>query len=357
MKKVRVNLGSNSYDICIGAGLLSSAGKQLREMGFDGKLVVITDSIVRRLHAGTLEQSLTREGFQVATLEVPVGEEQKSLDTAGRLYGELSECRAERSTPILALGGGVIGDLAGFVAATYLRGVPLVQVPTTLLAQVDSSIGGKVALDSGALKNKIGAFYQPGLVISDTSALKSLPAGQLRNGLAEVIKYAVIRDSAFLTCIEENLDRIKALDEVVLEEIVYRSAKIKAEVVEKDEKDTGLRNILNYGHTIGHAIESVSDFRIAHGEAVAIGMVAAARISIKLGLLSENDVVRLRSIIERAGLPVKMPNLKASDVLQAMEHDKKIVKGRIRFVLPRAIGDVFVTDEVGLPLVKEILES
>ncbi len=357
MRTVRVNLGSNSYDIGIGAGMLAQAGKLLKGAGFSGKAVIVTDTIVRGLHAGALEQSLKQEGFQAVTLEIPVGEEHKSLETAGHLYNELGSFHAERNTPILALGGGVIGDLTGFVAATYLRGVPLVQVPTTLLAQVDSSIGGKVALDYGTLKNKIGAFYQPKLVISDITVLKTLPSRQLRNGLAEVIKYAVIRDREFLTYIEEHLDMIESFDTGALEEIVFRSAKIKAAVVEKDERDTGLRNILNYGHTIGHAIESVSDFRIAHGEAVAIGMVAAARISHEKGLLSQNELGRLKGVIERAGLPTEPPKLNLPDVIKAMGHDKKIMNGRVRFVLPKTIGEVFVTGEVKQSQVEKVLTN
>ncbi|MBI2832330.1 MAG: 3-dehydroquinate synthase [Chloroflexi bacterium] len=355
MRTVRVNLGSNSYDILIGAGLLAEAGKFLKDAGFSGKVVIVTDSIVKGLHAGALEQGLKREGFQTVTLEVPVGEEHKSLETAGRLYKELSDFHAERNTPILALGGGVIGDLTGFVAATYLRGVPLVQVPTTLLAQVDSGIGGKVALDYGTLKNKIGAFYQPKLVIADIATLKTLPARQLLSGLAEVIKYAVIRDRELLTYIEERLDMIKSLDAAALEEIIYRSARIKAEVVEKDERDTGVRNILNYGHTIGHAIESVSDFQIAHGEAVAIGMVAAARISNKLGMLGEDELNRLTRVIERTGLPTEPPKLNLAEIIKAMGHDKKIISGRVRFVLPRKIGEVIVTDEVNQSQVEKVL--
>jgi 3-dehydroquinate synthase len=253
------------------------------------------------------------------------------------------------------LGGGVIGDLAGFVAATYLRGVPLIQIPTTLLAQVDSSIGGKVAIDHGQLKNKIGAFYQPKLVITDIATLKTLDTKTLIDGLAEVIKYAVIRDKEFLTYIEGNLDKIKSLDNKALEEIVFRSAKIKVEIVEKDEKDLGLRAILNYGHTVGHAIESASDFKVEHGKAVAIGMLAAAKISNRMGILDKNELLRLKSLIERAGLPTKIPNLKVKEIIQTIKHDKKILRGKIRFVLPKLIGRVFITDEVSLSLVEQIL--
>jgi len=355
MKKVRVRLGSNSYNIHIGPGLLMQTGLKIKEIGFNDKLVIITDPTVKSLYGNTLKQNLTSNGFKVLILEVPEGEEQKSLETAGRLYHELTDFYAERTTPILALGGGVIGDLTGFVAATYLRGVPLIQIPTTLLAQLDSSIGGKVAINHGLLKNKIGAFYQPRLVISDISTLKTLPPGEISDGLAEAIKYGVIWDEELFAYLEEYLNQIKSLNDRALETIVFRSAKTKAEVVNKDERDFSLRNILNYGHTVGHAIESVSDFKVKHGEAVAIGMLIAARISNKLGILDKNEVIRLKSIIDRAGLPTEIPNLQLEGLLKAMKHDKKILQGKIRFVLPKAIGNVFITDEVSSSLIEKAL--
>ncbi len=355
MRKVRVSLGSDSYDINIGSGLLMQTGRQLKEYGFAGKIVIITNPIVKRLYGNTLKQSLTGEGFEVTVLQVPDGEEQKSLEVAGRLYNELTDSYSERTTSILALGGGVIGDLAGFVAATYLRGVPLIQIPTTLLAQVDSSIGGKVAVNHGQLKNKIGAFYQPRLVISDISTLRTLPTQEFISGLAEVIKYAVIGDKEFFAYLERNLDQIKSLDERLLEEVVCKSSQIKAEVVEKDERDLGLRNTLNYGHTVGHAVESASDFKVRHGEAVALGMLAAGRISNKLGLLDKSDLIRLKRIIERADLTIELPNLEVEKIIQAIKHDKKILRDKIRFVLPKALGNVFITDEVSLSLVEQVL--
>ena len=355
MREVKVRLGSNSYDICIGSGLLMQAACRLKESGFAGRLVIITNPVVGKLYGTALKQSLAQEGFKVAVLSVPDGEEQKSLEVAGRLYNDLTDLYAERTTPILALGGGVIGDLAGFVAATYMRGVPLIQIPTTLLAQVDSSIGGKVAINHGQLKNKIGAFYQPRLVISDISVLKTLPTREFISGLAEVIKYGVIRDKELFAYLERNLDQVKSLGEEVLEEIVCQSSQIKAEVAEKDEKDLGLRNILNYGHTIGHAIESVSDFKVEHGEAVALGMIAAGRISNRLGLLDKSELVRLESVIERTGFPAELPNLEVAKIIQAIKYDKKILRGKVRFILPKALGNVFITDEVNLSLVEQVL--
>lgn len=355
MRKVRVRLGSNSYEIQIGSELLAQTGQRLKEMGFSDKLVIITDPTVKNLYGNTLKQSLISEGFKVAILLVPEGEEQKSLETAGRLYYELTDIYAERTTPILALGGGVIGDLTGFVAATYMRGVPLIQIPTTLLAQGDSSIGGKVAVNHGQLKNKIGAFYHPRLTIIDISTLKTLSPRELSDGLAEIIKHGVILDGEFFSYLEENLDKIKSLDDQVLERVVSRSAEIKAGVVEKDELDLGLRNILNYGHTVGHAIESVSELKVWHGEAVAIGMIAEARISNKLGRLDQKEVSRLKSLITRASLPTEIPDLEVEKIIQAMKHDKKILQGKLRFALPKSIGNVFITDEVSPSLVEQVL--
>jgi len=355
MRRLKVKLGQIGYEIRIGSGILAEVGRRLTEGGFSDKLVIITNPIVNRLYGEVLAQNLNREGFRVNILTVPDGEEQKSLETAGGLYHELNNIYTERTTPILALGGGVIGDLAGFVAATYLRGLPLVQIPTTLLAQVDSSIGGKVAVNHDQLKNKIGAFYQPKSVISDISTLRTLPPKELTNGLAEVIKSAVVWDKDFFTYLEMNLDRIESLDEAELEEVVFRTAKIKAEIVSQDETDLGLRRILNYGHTIGHAIESAADFRIGHGETVAIGMLVAARISNRLGILEQDELIRLSNLIQRAGLATEMPALELSKVIQAMRHDKKILGGRIKFVLPKGIGEVLITDEVSPSLVEQVL--
>jgi len=357
MRKVGVRLGSNSYEIQIGSGLLAQTGQQLKRIGFGDKLVIVTDPTVKSLYGDTLKQSLISEGFKVAILLVPEGEAQKSLETAGRLYHELTDFYAERTTPILALGGGVIGDLAGFVAATYMRGVPLIQMPTTLLAQGDSSIGGKVAVNHGQLKNKIGTFYHPKLTISDISTLKTLSPRELSDGLAEIIKHGAILDGEFFSYLEDNLDKIKSLDAQVLERVVSRSAEIKAGVVEKDELDLGLRNILNCGHTVGHAIESVSGLKIWHGEAVAIGMLVEAKISNKMGILDRDELVRLKSVIKGANLPIKIPNLELAKIIQAMKHDKKILQGKLRFALPKSIGDVFITDEVSPSLIEQVLSD
>ncbi len=355
MRRVRVNLSRNSYEICVGLNLLPYLADELEKLGFTGKLIVITDSLVRNLHAEALKENLEKSSFKVELIEVPEGEEQKSLESAIKIYGLLSDLHAERTTPVLALGGGVIGDLAGFVAATYLRGLPLVQVPTTLLSQVDSSIGGKVGLDYAHLKNKIGAFYQPRLVVADIGMLKTLTPKDISDGLAEVIKYGVIWDRRFFKFVAANLDKVKTLDEEVLEEIVYQSAKIKAKVVSKDERDFGLRHILNFGHTVGHGLESASEFKLSHGEAVALGMLAEARISAKMGIFKRSELEELKSVLKKAGLPTKLREIELERVIEAIGHDKKIAQGKLKFILPKRIGKVFITTEVAPSLVKEVL--
>ena len=355
MKKLKVELGTSSYEVRVGSGLLPRVGLWLKEREFSGKAVIITDTTVGELYADELERGLANAGFEVTILEVPDGEEQKSLETAARLYDDLTEAYTERTTPVLALGGGVIGDLAGFVAATYMRGVPLVQVPTTLLAQVDSSIGGKTAVDHGQLKNIIGTFYQPKMVVADIDTLKTLPDIELANGLAEVIKSAVIRNRRFFDFLDINMNKALECHPAVMETLVLETARIKADIVEKDEKEEGLRGILNYGHTVGHAIESVSNYEIKHGQAVAIGMMAAAKISSRMEILGEVEIVKLEQIIERAGLPAQMPDMDKEAVWQAMQHDKKVLQDRIRFVLLKSIGDAYISDEVDPELVEEVL--
>lgn len=357
MKKIKVNLEQNGYEIQIGPGLITQVGNQLREMGFKDKAVVITSPTVKKLYGGKIMSGLGEAGLAAAIFEVPDGEEYKSLRWAGNLYRKLSGFQAERMTPVLALGGGVIGDLAGFVAATYMRGVPLIQLPTTLLAQVDSSIGGKVAVNHGQLKNTIGAFYQPKLVISDTATLKTLPVKEFKNGLAEIIKCAIIEDPELFTILEQGMGRIKSRDTELIGEVISRCAGIKAEIIAKDERDLGLRNILNYGHTFGHAIETVSDFQTQHGKAVAIGMVASALVSQRMKVLPISELVRIKTVIVRAGLPLNIHGLDIHKIMNVMGHDKKKIGGKIRFVLPKTIGEVYITDEVESSLVEQVLEE
>jgi len=357
VKTIKVNLIQNSYEIKVGSGFLNLVGDELVKLGMKGKVIVITNPKVNHLWGEHLNISLRAAGLHASLIEVPDGEEYKSLEQAGKLYEQLSEIRAERVTPVLALGGGVIGDLAGFAAATYMRGVPLVQIPTTLLAQVDSSTGGKVAVNHGRLKNIIGTFYQPKLVIADTGTLRTLAPVEFLNGLAEVIKHGVILDRDLFQKLERGIQQLKSLDEGFLEDVIYRSICIKAEIVEKDERDTGLRNVLNYGHTVGHAIETVSDFKIKHGNAVAIGIVAAGRISQKMGILPQSARERIELMLQKAGLPVKFSDLDVMRIMDMMGYDKKKIDGKLRFVLLRNIGEAFISDEVSPKLIEQVLRE
>jgi 3-dehydroquinate synthase len=290
---------------------------------------------------------LADSGFTVSYYEVPDGEEYKTLQSAAAIYDQMVDAGMERGSALVALGGGVVGDLAGFVAATYMRGVPLIQVPTTLLAQVDSSVGGKVAVNHSRGKNLIGCFYQPKLVFADLQVLKTLPEREIRAGMAEVIKYGAIWDSTFFTFLERQLDRILSLEPAPLMETVKRSCAIKAEIVSGDEREEGRRAILNFGHTIGHALESLTDYRVyRHGEAIAAGMAAAARLAVNRGLQDQADRERLVALLERTGLPVTFP-YPARDLLELLSHDKKVLEGRPRFVLPVKIGQAEICSDLG----------
>jgi 3-dehydroquinate synthase len=355
MHTLKVSPGAANYNVYIGAGVLRDIAGHLKHAGMGKWLFLITNPFVFELYGYNLKEALTADGFEVNVLTVPDGEEYKSIETAGNLYGELSAGLAERGTPVLALGGGVIGDLAGFVAATYMRGMPLIQIPTTLLAQVDSSIGGKTAVNHGKLKNQIGVFYQPSAVFSDTSVLKTLAANQLSNGLAEVIKCAVIGDRMLFGLLEHKMMEIREFDEKPLEIAILHAAAVKTRIVSRDERDSGLRNVLNFGHTVGHAIEAVTGFKVNHGTSVAVGMVVAGRIAHRLGLFPERDLGRLTSVIAAAGLPTTMPELNIIEVLDAIKHDKKVSGGSVKFILPIRLGQVIVTDKVDLAVVAEAL--
>ncbi|MFW6056106.1 MAG: 3-dehydroquinate synthase [Chloroflexota bacterium] len=358
MRTTHVWCAGNLYRMRVGAGVLGLVGEELSRLGFAGRVVVITDQSVNALFGETVDGSLRKAGLEPSFVVIPPGEDQKSLESAGHIYGRLNDFAAERGTPLLSLGGGVIGDLTGFIAATYFRGLPLVHLPTTLLAQVDSSIGGKVAVNHGRLKNNIGAFHQPLAVLSDTSVLASLPEREFRNGMAEVIKSAVIRDAGLFGYLEAHLWNVMQRDAHVMERIVSVTAEIKSAVVQEDERDSGLRNILNFGHTVGHGVETASDFSLSHGEAVSIGMVAACRIAVSMGMLDTQEMERLRSLLVRVGLPVAVPaNIDADTVFSAMTRDKKVSGGRIRFVLPTRLGEVAIRSDVPVTLIEETLHS
>jgi shikimate kinase / 3-dehydroquinate synthase len=341
--RIRVDLGKNSYDIQIGTGVLQRLGEQLTGLGISRQVAVVTNLRIGKLYGRTVTQSLKRAGFIVKTMLVPDGERYKTLKWAAHLYENLLRYRFERGSCIVALGGGVIGDLAGFTAATYLRGIPYVQVPTTLAAQVDASIGGKTAVNHPMGKNLIGAFYQPRLVFIDTDVLKTLSKREYISGLAEAIKYGVIADATFFKFLEDRMDEIINLDDAVLRQAIKRSCEIKAMVVQRDEQEQGRRKVLNYGHTLGHAIEAVTQYkRYLHGEAVAIGMAYAARLAQDLGYCDGKTVQRQIRLMERAGLPVFPPKLRIGDILKSMKLDKKVMGGAVYFVLADRIGHVII---------------
>jgi 3-dehydroquinate synthase len=346
MKRLEVELGERSYQILIGSGSLDQLGVSLRGLNLADRLCLVTNTTVGRLYGGRVKSVLADSGCIVSYYEVPDGEEYKTLHSATAIYDHMVSSGMERDSAVVALGGGVVGDLAGFVAATYMRGVPLIQVPTTLLAQVDSSVGGKVAVNHPLGKNLIGCFYQPRLVFADLKTLGTLPEREIMAGMAEVIKYGVIWDWTFFVFLEQHLDRILSLEPDVLMEAVRRSCAIKAEIVSGDEREQGLRAILNFGHTIGHALESLTNYQVyRHGEAIAAGMAAATSMAVNRGLLAATDRERLVMLLRRTGLPVSFP-YPAQDVLGLLSHDKKVLMGRPRFVLPLEIGRVEICSDL-----------
>ena len=343
MRTVKVPLGDRSYSIKIGNELLPNLGKECRRLKLGTRCALITDRKVGPIYSKTAMSSLRKSGFEPIEIRVPAGETAKSLKTIQSSYDKLAKHRIERSSFIVALGGGVVGDMAGFLAASYLRGIGFVQVPTTLLSQVDSSVGGKVGVNLKAGKNLVGAFYQPRLVLCDLNTIKTLPKRELRAGLAEVIKYGIIEDSKLFQRIERKMSKLLNLDTTEMAYIVARSCQIKAKIVEQDETENGLRAILNYGHTIGHALEAISSYgKFLHGEAISIGQVAASKISRDLLGLSQSEVDRIEALFTAAGLPTKIHLSKneMKKLLAAMKLDKKVTDGNVNFVLANTIGKV-----------------
>jgi len=355
---VRVEAPSRQYDVHVGWGALDRLGELLRAAGPSGAAYVVSDDAVLPRHGERALRSLRDAGFEADALAVPAGEPSKSLETAATIYDWLVAHRAERGHAIVALGGGMVGDVAGFVAATYLRGVPLVQAPTSLLAMVDAAIGGKVAVDHREGKNLIGAFYQAWLVVEDVSTLKTLPRRALLEGCAEVIKHALILDPQLLADLETRADDLLHLEPAATVDIVRRNVAIKGAMVAVDELDRGPREILNYGHTIGHAIEAAAGYTgVLHGEAVSAGMMAAAEIGRRLGVTSPSLVARQRALLERFGLPVRGPKLDAEAVLAAVALDKKVAAGAVRWVLLEDVGRAVLRSAVPVALVREVLEE
>ncbi|MDD6923286.1 MAG: 3-dehydroquinate synthase [Veillonellaceae bacterium] len=357
MRDVHVELGKDSYEILIGRNLGAELQNFIRETGFSEKALLISDTNVGKLYGENVLRSIREAGLSAELIMVPAGESSKSLQQAEQLYTAAIEHCLDRKSPIFALGGGVVGDLAGFIAATYMRGVPFVQIPTSLLAQVDSGVGGKVAVNHHLGKNLIGAFYQPKRVFMDMGTLDTLPVREIHTGLGEIVKYGVIYDADFFDFLEKNADKALSLEEMAVQHMVARSCEIKADVVSKDEKEGGLRRILNFGHTIAHAIEKETGYvRYNHGEAVAIGMIGAAYISREMGAARDEEVERLERLIKRMGLPMRAGGCTTDHMYRDIFHDKKTVGGRVNWVLMKEIGNVFVTDDVPEAVVRHAMD-
>jgi len=346
------------YPVFVEWGSLYSMGNKVSKLGLNGNAHIISDETVFFIYGTRVMESLSHAGFTVNSFVVPPGEATKTLDTANKIYDWLVEQRAERGDIIIALGGGVVGDLAGFVAATFLRGLSLVQIPTSLIGMVDAAIGGKTAVNHSQAKNIIGAFYQPRLVIADVETLTTLSQRELISGWAEVIKHGLILDSELFSFLEDSVDDLIRLEPEATTRTVRRSAAIKAEIVSEDEKERGRRTLLNYGHTIAHGLEAATNYeKLLHGEAVAVGMMGAAMLSHKLGLLSWEVVKQQLAILEKFGLPVKCSDVGLKAVLRAMELDKKVRQKKVRWVLLTGIGQSIIKDDVPHQYVKEVLQQ
>ena len=358
MIEISVNLGARSYPILVAAGALSLVGAELTKRGVGRKVVLVSDPAIARLHAESLVRSLGQAGFDVAQVAVPAGEQAKRLEVASDLWDRLLDAGCDRTSTVVALGGGAVGDVAGFAAATYMRGMNFVQVPTTLLAQVDASSGGKTAINHPRGKNLIGAFHQPRMVIVDPSALTTLSEREFRSGLAEVIKHGIVLDAAYFRDLEACVPALLARDLATLENIVAGSCRLKARVVERDEQEAELRWVLNYGHTVGHALEAATGFqRWAHGEAVSLGMVAEARLAERLGIGSASTTERQRNLLGAVGLPVKGLAVDPGAVMEALSRDKKRRDGRVSFVLAPTIGSFQIVQDVSPDAVRQVLQE
>ncbi|PPC92659.1 MAG: 3-dehydroquinate synthase [Methylotenera sp.] len=357
MHTLKVELANRSYPIHIGKNLLTDANMILPYLKRK-HVAIVTNTTVAPLYLDKLSNALANAGVTVIPIILPDGEAYKNTETLNTIYDVLLANRCERSTTLIALGGGVIGDLTGYAAATYLRGVPFIQIPTTLLSQVDSSVGGKTGINHPLGKNMIGAFYQPQLVLADIDTLQTLPAREYSAGVAEVIKYGLIRDAEFFEWLEQNISALMSLDEDVVSEAIYRSCHNKAEVVARDEHENGERALLNLGHTFGHAIENAMGYGVwLHGEAVAAGTMLAADLSRRMKWLRDEDISRVKAIFEAANLPTDAPKLGAGKYLDLMGLDKKVENGKIRLVLQQAIGKSVITSDYDVAKLHETLST
>ena len=353
-----VQLGPRSYAVQIGPGLLDTVGPACAKLRLGRRAAVVTQPAVRS-HAERVTESLRSAGFEPAVFVVTEGEESKSLREAERLWDGFLAHGLDRSSPVVAVGGGVVGDLAGFAGAAFMRGLPVIQVPTTLLAQVDASIGGKVAVNHPRGKNLIGAFHQPRLVLIDPEALRTLPEREYRSGLAEVVKTGAALDADLFRSLETGLDALRRRDAGLLEAVVATCCAAKARIVEQDEREeTGVRMVLNYGHTVGHALEALSGYRRwLHGEAVAIGMVAAGRLAVRLGWVDAGAAERQEALLEGVGLPTRFSGVAPREIVDALRHDKKARDGRVPFVLMRSVGRAEVCHDVPMDAVLQVLQG
>jgi 3-dehydroquinate synthase len=358
---IPVKLPTSQYQVVIQPAGLTQLGQKCSELKLGKKIIVVSNPMVFKHYGQVVVESLIAAGFTVSTCLLPAGERYKTLNSLKKIYDQAIAQHLERSSTLLALGGGVIGDMTGFAASSWLRGINFIQVPTSLLAMVDAAIGGKTGVNHPQGKNLIGAFYQPRLVMIDPNVLKTLPKREWRAGMAEVIKYGVIWDAELFEMLEkaDRLDHLTSLSDTLVTEFLRRSAQAKVDVVSQDEKEAGIRAILNYGHTIGHAIESLTGYKVVnHGEAVAIGMVAAGQLAVATDLWPGTATARQDAVIVKTGLPTKLPpDLSIPDIVAALSLDKKVQAGRVRFVLPTKIGKAIVTDKVEHTLVTTVLQS
>jgi 3-dehydroquinate synthase len=355
---VRVGLGADAYDIVVERGGLGSVGARLRALPVGSRAALVTAPAILRLHGKAVVESLEAAGFAVSVVEVPDGEAAKTLAVAAQGWDALLEAGLDRTSTVLALGGGAVGDLAGFLAGTYMRGVPFVQLPTTVLAQVDAAIGGKTALDHPRAKNLVGVFHQPRLVLVDPATVVTLPERDFRSGLAEVVKHGSVLDAAYFAELEASVDAILARDLATLERVIGGSCRLKAGIVERDEREAELRAVLNYGHTIGHALEAATAYaRWTHGEAVALGIAAEARLAHRLGVAAADTVERQVHLLRALGLPVRLPPVDVDAVVAAIGRDKKARDGRVPFVLAPAVGRFRLVREVAAADVRGVLEE
>lgn len=357
MKRIDMQFKNTAYPIIIDKGWEATLSKIPSNI-FLKKALIISDTNVGPLYSNEIIKALSEDDIGIRTILIDPGESSKTIEKAMDIYTTALNFRMDRDSLFIALGGGVVGDLAGFTASTYMRGVPYLQIPTSLLAQVDSSVGGKTAVNHPLGKNMIGSFYQPKGVLINTDTLKSLPVRQISTGLAEVIKYGVIADKNLFSYLEENIEKVFSFDDKVLNHIIYKSCTIKAKIVAQDEKDKGIRGILNFGHTIGHAIEAETSFtEYTHGESVAIGMVAEAELAQLLGLIDKGFVDRLKNLLLKAKLPIKLPNLETDRLIKHMQRDKKNKIGKIVFVLPTKLGRVEMFDNIEYVRLAQILKG